>query len=519
MMKLERSMEKKWIFQKNISSSKLMEIYVEVINETKDVDKEIIKSKLKKDNAYKGRSNQGSLNTMGVRFSQMCFYMFGYKSSNSIFVPSQTTINMINKTSAVNKNMLVNLFALQYPHPYSKTPNDFVIYAGRLIIKLLTEKRINQKLYIDEMIWFLPFVKTINEKSYNELVESILEYRKLNYFEKNELFSSVDNYVEVFANCLHEINYYFITIFKGFDVLETVSDAKHNDGKLFKFKHGQTETYRTDRICKNINNSGYIKLNDSLIEAAELLINKFSPFDRPITMADKYVFSKEDWISDLYEIELIEYLNTIFPDYDKQREIINAISTMTYMSKYSSVDGKDFEKALKPVFELFREILNVEIISGAGDTDLLCSIEDNTIQSGLDNIYKINIDGKSRKSSTNLNPLRLVRHLKIHSSKYCIVVAPRFSRGTILDISNLPVVLITADSLARYCSKECFSSDDSFADYTSINEIIINNLGKDITPLVDKLTMNRYGINIQSNDLNYRDLVLCFNEKNNNQYS
>lgn len=77
----------------------------------------------------------------------------------------------------------------------------------------------------------------------------------------------------------------------------------------------------------------------------------------------------------------------------------------------------------------------------------------------------------------------------------------------------MPVVLITADSLARYCSKECFSSDDSFADYTSINEIIINNLGKDITPLVDKLTMNRYGINIQSNDLNYRDLVLCFNEK------
>lgn len=48
MIQLERSMEKKWIFQKNISSSKLIEVYVKVINETKDVDKEIIKSKLKK---------------------------------------------------------------------------------------------------------------------------------------------------------------------------------------------------------------------------------------------------------------------------------------------------------------------------------------------------------------------------------------------------------------------------------------------------------------------------------------
>lgn len=496
MIQLERSMGKKWIFQKNISSSKLIEAYVKVINETKDVDKEIIKDRLKKDNAYKGRSNQGSLSTMGVRFSQMCFYMFGYKSGNSVFVPSQTTINMINKTSVVNKNMLVNLFALQYPHPYSKTPNDFVIYAGRLIIKLLIEEKLDKKLYIDEMIWFIPFIKTINEESYNELVESILEFRKLSYYEKLKLFSSVDNYIEIFANCLHEINYYFITIFKGFDVLETVSDVDHNDGMLFKFKHGNTETYRTDRIRKNVNNSGYIKLNDNLIDSAESLINKYSPFDKPTTMADQYVFSKEDWISDLYETELINYLNTIFPDYDKQCEIINALSTMTYMSKYSHVDGKNFEKALKPVFELFREVLNVEMISGSGDTDLLCSIEDSTIESGLDNIYKVNVDGKSRKSSTNLNAMRLVRHLEIHSSKYCIVVAPRFSRGTKLDIYKLPVVLITADSLARYCSKECFSSDDSFADYASLNEIILNNLGKDITPLVDKLTTDRYGIQI-----------------------
>lgn len=51
--------------KKNISSSKLIEAYVKVINETKDVDKEVIKSKLQKDNAYKGRSNQGSLSTMG----------------------------------------------------------------------------------------------------------------------------------------------------------------------------------------------------------------------------------------------------------------------------------------------------------------------------------------------------------------------------------------------------------------------------------------------------------------------
>ena len=53
---------------------------------------------------------------------------------------------------------------IQYPHPYSKTPQDIKIYAGRLILKLLTEERIGNKLYIDEFIWFLPFIKSINWK-------------------------------------------------------------------------------------------------------------------------------------------------------------------------------------------------------------------------------------------------------------------------------------------------------------------------------------------------------------------
>ena len=137
--------------------------------------------------------------------------------------------------------------------------------------------------------------------------------------------------------------------------------------------------------------------------------------------------------------------------------------------------------------------MNVEIISGAGDTDLLCTME--KLNETRD-IYKVNVDAKSRKSSLNLNPTRLNRHLAIHSSKYCIVVAPRFSRGTILDIEGYPIVTITADSLARYCSKECLSNKDYLADYSAIDEIILNNLGQDITAMVDKLVTNKYGITI-----------------------
>ena len=65
-----------------------------------------------------------------------------------------------------------------------------------------------------------------------------------------------------------------------------------------------------------------------------------------------------------------------------------------------------------------------------------------------------------------------------------------------MDIGEFPIVTITAESLARYCSKECLSSEDYLADFSAINEIILNNLGKDITNLVDKLVTKKYGIAI-----------------------
>ncbi len=42
MIDLKRSMNDKWIFQKNTNSKNLIESYLNVINETKDIDKEIV---------------------------------------------------------------------------------------------------------------------------------------------------------------------------------------------------------------------------------------------------------------------------------------------------------------------------------------------------------------------------------------------------------------------------------------------------------------------------------------------
>ena len=92
-----------------------------------------------------------------------------------------------------------------------------------------------------------------------------------------------------------------------------------------------------------------------------------------------------------------------------------------------------------------------------------------------------------------MNVTRIERHIEKYSSKYCIIVAPRFSRGNDLDISGKNMVSITAEVLGQYCSKECLSSNDGKADFTTINAIIEDNLGKNITKNVDFLIEQRYG--------------------------
>ena len=488
MIKLVRNKENKWIFQKNINSKKLMEGYLKVQDELrKTTNKDIIQEKCKLYDVYTGRSKNGSLNTMGVRLSQMCFYMFGHKTNDGVFIPTQTTINILNNEKNLSDNMLVQLFAIQFPHPYSRTPIGFNIYVGRLLLKLLTDERIGCKLYIDEYIWFLPFIKKIDIDTYEELIKSILEYRKFTYEHKLSMFKLVDEYENVFANCLHEGKYYFMNIFVDFGVLKFVSDNKHNEGKIFKFKHGNSKTYRTDAIPRE-NCSGYIKLEDTLFEKTKKLLGKYSAFEMPKSLSNSDFYTKESWILDLYGLDIINYLSIVTPTENIKAEIINCINNMQTKAVNSSNDGKEFEYATEPVMELFDETIKAEVISGAGDTDILC------VMGNKEKNYKINIDCKKGTGINGTNTKRLRKHIEKNNSEYCIIIAPRFPKGIIEDIKDEKIVALTANCLADYCLKECFNNNNYLASFAPINEIAKNHLGEDITKYVKQFIRQKYGI-------------------------
>ena len=484
-MQLNRSKDNKWILQKNISSGELFDAFLSAMQDQQNkIDSTALREKLAEDDFYKGRSTEGSDSTLGVRLSEMCFYMYGYKMDGE-FIPSATTQLYLNNNIEKEKLMLINFFSLQFPHPYSNTPNNFHLYIGRLILKLLLDERINNRIYIDEAIWFLPFIEEINETQYEDLVKEIINYRKLSYEDKEIKFEEVANFNDVFSNSLHEISYYFFRIFKNFNVLNLVSDKEHNEGKLFKFLHG-TNSSRNDAFDSHQHNSGYVELNFELQNSAKGLLDKFPYYEKPITQADS--LTKADWIRDLYEFNQLEYINEIIKSFSKNEAISTAIKDMVYSSKYGSRDGKEFERNLKPVFELFREVRDVEIISGAGDTDLLCVVENE-----VEDLYKVNVDAKTSKNRTSsINPVRINNHIKKNGSKYCIIVSPKFSKGVNIDISDYNIVTIEAEVLANYCLKDCLSSIDGYCDYNILNTLIQNSIGSDISQYVDNIIKEKY---------------------------
>ena len=71
------------------------------------------------------------------------------------------------------------MFAMQFQHPGSSTNVEFQLYPFRLIFKLLLDKRLEYKLFNNEVEYLVVFEKEMSEEKYEQLVKRILELRKM----------------------------------------------------------------------------------------------------------------------------------------------------------------------------------------------------------------------------------------------------------------------------------------------------------------------------------------------------
>ena len=127
---------------------------------------------------------------------------------------------------------------------------------------------------------------------------------------------------------------------------------------------------------------------------------------------------------------------------------------------------------------------------GAAHTDIEC-------------LYKINVSRKKKfavesKSTANkllgINAGRLREHREEIGGDYTIVVTSRYVPATKRDIKGTPIVIILASTFAEYLYNHLFH-DIREIDYKDFDDIIVNNLGKDVSGLISDLTLNKFAAN------------------------
>lgn len=367
------------------------------------------------------------------------------------------------------KIFLTMLWAVQYQHPHSGTDNEFQLYPFRLIYKLLTEPKLSNKLYAFEVAYSVVFVKEITPKSYDELVNELLELRKLS---DEELAQKFQEDRHAFVNSAYEWDYYVSTLFESAGVLNKSAGVV-----ICKLQHGNTNTFR--KITRN-----EVSIPENLRPLIQQLENEYSFLEKPLLLNDPERL-KIDVIKEIYSfypksllIEIGELVDDI------KYELLNLPKLIEqYANNNDGAEAYLFEDALTDGFNMFYNV-EAEKVGGAGNTDLECLY--------LTKKKKFAVDAKSTKNKlSGINAGRLEGHREKIGGAYTIVVTPRFVPAVLQDIRTSPIVIIRATTFSEYLYN-CIDNDLREIDYEDFDNIIVNNLGKDISKNISDLTISRF---------------------------
>ena len=311
---------------------------------------------------------------------------------------------------------------------------DFNIYPYRLIFKLLCDSRLDYKLYADDVFYYVIWSKTIDNRSYEDLVKDILEFRKLSPYDKYEMFTERLSLEDALANALHETKYLFgqlesagiATISKGNQIgvlchggfgRKEIPDFLPPD-ELSKIKRTGRRNYTTSSIS----------LNENVMELVQKLLFSYSFDEKPHDLLN--TLGKQDYILHLYNFypeELLTELGIC------QNRIQTMLQITKNIKKYSR-NEKDgdcyrFEDILADAFNEFDDV-EAHTIGGAGNTDIEC------IYLTIDE--KFAIEAKSTQTKLGaINAGRLQLHRNKINAKYTIVVAPYYKPSVEAEIPSM----------------------------------------------------------------------------------
>lgn len=424
---------------------------------------------------YRGRGKNQSLDSGVHRINTLVWYMLGYKhgvgkEKKFIFSPlGNLFIKHIQDDEKLSYVCLSMLWGKQFPDGQFGTPDDFRIYPFRLIFQLLLDSRLSFSLGSLEYAHVVSKVTSIDDELFEKLIVEILEFRAKEFDEKITIAQSEEHH---FVNAYHEWAY---TI----NLLETlgVVNASDSDQATFKLHHGSS----TIRTIKDFSVSLPTKLGPFL----ERLRVEHPYNDIPVLVDDPERL-KVDSLKEIYAFCPTALLEELGGDIDRSAFSIatlpKRISELSLNSKPGDPDR--FEIELANAMNHFDDVV-AERISGPGNTDVECLY--------LKLSEKFALEAKSTSGKlTGLNAGRLRVHREKISAQYTLVISPRYSPSVLTDIKGDSVAILLVSTFSEYLYN-AHSMGRTELVFEPIRDILINNLGSDISQKVSALTFTKFG--------------------------
>ena len=295
----------KWILYRHTSSFDIITAvavnlkYFSKTSITKKDKLELLK-KLRTLAYYKERNPELPLDSINHRINTLAYFMFGYKDKIAgqdrfLFSPlGNLFLKHLGNKENLSKIFFTMLWAVQFEHPHGGSDKSFNLFPFRLVFKLLSDKRLNKKLFAFEMAYLVVFTETASEEVYENLIKQILDMRT---WSDSKIEKKFLEDIHPYVNATYEWDYYLSRLFKDAGVIDIEAGEV-----ICKLPHG------TSTLRKLTRNS--VSISSDLQDYCKVLLNKY-PFDEAPLQLDDAERMQLDVIKEIYSFYPIELLKEI----------------------------------------------------------------------------------------------------------------------------------------------------------------------------------------------------------------
>lgn len=478
----------KWILYKHTCNYEMIKaVALDVKNSCKtdvsDLERHRMQERLAALDLYRTRNpEERPLDSINHRINTLEFWMFGYEDKSNgdkrfIFSPlGNLFLKYISDEQKLRKIFIAMMFAMQFQHPANGTSSEFQLYPFRLIFQLLTDERLDGKLYNYEEELILPFIKTVTPESYEQIVTQILSIRNLPDIEiVNKLKSDEHTYV----NTVYEWEYYTQTLLSQVGIINKIEGDVLC--KLYHPSKPGSKSLPTYRKATK----GYVSIGENCISFIREMLAEYTCFAIPVQLKDPERLTI-DCIKEVYSF----YPQLLLEEIGESDDLSKLLELPKLIEKYSNNPENEtaylFEDVLTKGFGMF---YNVEAVKrgGAAHTDIECLY--------ITKKKKFAVESKSTANKLlGINAGRLREQREEIGGEYTIVITSRYVPATKRDIKGTPIVIILANTFAEYLYNHIFHEVRNI-DYADFDNIIVNNLGTDISGLVSNMTIEKFAAN------------------------